>query len=94
MKVAGVVFLVLALLVVGLWVSHDAELATREKVAVTTRTVDDFGDEVETVTWKEPTGYPVTGFHVGLDRAAPVMGGLGALGVLLLVLGFRRKKQG
>lgn len=92
MKAAGVLCLVLALAMGGLWVSHDAELATREKIAVTTKTVDDFGDEVETVEWKEPTGYPLTGFHIGLDRAAPVMGGFGLLGALLLVLGLRRKK--
>ena len=77
----------------GLWVSHGADLATREKVAVKSMSVDDFGDEVETIEWKKPTDYPVTGFHIGLDYAAPAVGGLIGLGIGLLFLERRRKKS-
>ena len=71
----------------ALWVAHGADLATREKV------VDDFGDEVETIEWKKPTDYPVTGFHIGFDYAAPAVGGLIGLGIGLLFLERRRKKS-
>ena len=93
MKGLGVIFILLALLVGGLWVSHGADLATREKEAVKVKSVDDFGDEVETVEWKEPTGFPVTGFHVGLDLAGPAAGGLVFVGGILFVIG-RRRSQG
>ncbi len=75
----------------ALWVAHGADLATREKVAVKTVSVDDFGDEVETIEWKKPTDYPVTGFHIGFDYAAPAIAGLIGIGIGLLFLERRRK---
>ena len=92
MKIAGVILILLSLAVGGIWFSHGAFLATQEKIPVTEKTIDDFGDETETVTWKEPTDFPVTGFHIGLDRAAPVGGAFFLLGAVLLFLGFRKKK--
>lgn len=77
----------------ALWVAHGADLATREKVAVTTVTTDDFGDEVETVEWKKPTDYPITGFHIGFDYAAPAIAGLIGIGIGLLFLERRRSKS-
>ena len=94
LKAVGAFQFVLALAVVGLWVSHGADLATREKVPITVKTTDDFGDEVETVEWKEATGYPLTGFHVGLDYAAPIAGFFVLDGAILMFLGFRRRKAG
>ncbi|MEO1267077.1 MAG: hypothetical protein AAFX99_03200, partial [Myxococcota bacterium] len=69
--------------------SHGAYLATQEQVPVKTTVVDDFGDDEEKIEWKEPTDFPVTGFHIGLDRAAPVGGLLFIGGAVLLFLGFR-----
>ena len=93
MKIAGVFLIAIALAVTGLWIVHGADLATREKVPVTTTSVDDFGDEVETIEWKAPTDFPLTGFHVGLDRAAPLAGLAGVAGVALVVLGARRARR-
>lgn len=90
MKIAGAALILISLAVAGLWLAHGGDLATREKVAVKTTVVDDFGDEVEKVEWKAPTDFPVTGFHVGLDRAGPLGGLLFGGGVALLVFGFRR----
>ena len=90
MKQGGIVLILLAFAVGGLWLSHGADLATREKVAVTVKTVDDFGDEVETVEWQPASGFPVTGFHVGLDYAGPGGGLLFGAGIVLIFLGRRR----
>ena len=57
------------------------------------KSVDDFGDEVVKTEWKKPDHFPLTGFHVGLDRAAPPVGGLGGLGIVLIVLGVMRDKK-
>ena len=91
MKIAGVVALVLALAIGALWAAHGAELATREKIAVTTETTDDFGDTVESTEWREPTDFPLTGFHVGLDRAGPPVALLILAGGAFLFFGFRKK---
>jgi hypothetical protein len=91
MKIAGAALIALSLAVAALWLSHGADLATREKVAVTKKTTDDFGDETEEVVWEDASGYPLTGFHVGLDRAAPLGGGLFVVGAALLFLALRRK---
>ena len=91
MKPVAFALILAGLAVAGLWVAHGADLATCEKVAVTTVTTDDFGDEVETVEWKKPTDYPVTGFHIGFDYAAPAIAGLIGIGIGLLFLERRRK---
>ncbi|MCA9543108.1 MAG: hypothetical protein KC613_01925 [Myxococcales bacterium] len=93
MRAAGLVLILLSLGVAGLWYSHGAYLATQEKVPVEKKTVDDFGDEVVTIEWKKAEGYPLTGFHVGLDRAGPAAGGLTLLGGLLIFLGRRKAKK-
>ena len=93
MKAVGLVLILLAFGVGGLWYAHGAYLATQEKVAVEKKVVDDFGDEEIKIEWKEPDHYPLTGFHVGLDRAGPAGGGLFVLGGLLLFLDRRKKKQ-
>ena len=38
------------------------------------------------------TGYALTGYPIGLDRSGPLGGGLFVVGLILLVLGFRKKK--
>ena len=93
MKGLGLILIVLAFLVGGLWVSHGADLATREKEAVKVKTVDDFGDEVESIVWKVPTNFPITGFHVGLDLAGPAGGGLFLVGGILFMVGRRRSRS-
>ena len=93
MKAVGAILIVVALAATALWVAHGADLATREKVPVTTKSVDDFGDEVETITWKAPTDFPLTGFHVGLDRAGPIVGLSGVAGICLIVFGVRRSRR-
>ena len=93
MKPVAFMMILAGLGVAGLWVSHGMDLATREKVAITTVTTDDFGDEVETVEWKKPTDYPITGFHIGFDYAAPAIAGLIGLGIGLLFLDKRRERQ-
>ena len=93
MKTVGAVLLMISLAVSGLWIAHGADLATREKVPITIKSVDDFGDEVETIEWKEPDDFPLTGFHVGLDRALPLAGSTGLPGVLLLVFGVRNSRK-
>ena len=90
MKAVSALLILAATVIGGLWISHGADLATREKIAVTTTSTDEFGDEVETIEWKEPTDYPVTGFHIGLDYAAPAIGLLGGIGIALLVFDRRR----
>ena len=93
MKPIAFILILTGLGVGGLWFAHGADLATREKVAVTTVTTDDFGDEVETVEWKKPTDYPITGFHIGFDYAAPAIAGLIGIGIGLLFLERRRSKS-
>ena len=93
MKALAALLILVATGIGGLWIAHGADLATREKVAVTVISTDDFGDEVETIEWKKPNDYPVTGFHIGLDYAAPIIGLLGGLGVALLVIDRRRRNQ-
>ncbi len=93
MKAAGLILIALSLAVGGLWLAHGGDLGTREKVPVTVKSVDDFGDEVEKIEWKAAEGYPLTGFHIGLDRAGPAGGGLFTLGALLLFLNRRKQKR-
>ena len=93
MKPIALILILAGLGIGGLWFAHGADLATREKVAVTTVTTDDFGDEVETVEWKKPTDYPITGFHIGFDYAAPAIAGLIGIGIGLLFLERRRSKS-
>lgn len=93
MKIAGILCVVLALAVAGLWAAHGATLATIEQEPVEVKSVDDFGDEVVKVEWKAPDHFPLTGFHIGLDRAAPPIGGLMALGGVLIVLGVMRDRK-
>ena len=92
MKIGGIVFIFLALATMGLWFAHGADLATREKVPVTIKTVDDFGDETETVEWKAPTEFPLTGFHMGLDFAGPIAGLFMLSGGALIVFARRRER--
>lgn len=93
MKIAGALCIALALAVAGLWVSHGATLATIEEEPIEVKSVDDFGDETVTTEWKKPDHFPLTGFHIGLDRAAPPMGGLFLLGLGLIVFGVIRGKK-
>jgi len=52
-------------------------LATLTERAVTTVSIDDFGDQKETVTWEKT-------LEVGLDVAVPAVGGMLLLGFGLL----------
>lgn len=93
MKFGGAALILISLAIGGLWLSHGGDLGTREQVPVTVKSIDDFGDETETVKWEAPTGYPVTGFHVGLDYAGPVGGLFFAAGFGLVILNRRRERN-
>jgi len=93
MKPLAILFILTGFGITGLWISHGADIATREKVPVTTVTTDDFGDEVETIEWIKPTDYPITGFHIGFDYAAPAIAGLIGIGIGLLFLERRRNSH-
>lgn len=77
-------------LVMGLWVykgvTSGFKLATQEQIEVKTKSVDEFGDEVEKSEWVENPDK----LNIGLDLAGPIAGVLGALGVGLFV--FDRKR--
>lgn len=77
MKAVGVLCLLGALALGGVWVAHGTHLATLTEKPVEVTTEDEFGDQVTTTKW-EPT------FEIGLDYAGPGMGVLGLAGIVLL----------
>ena len=79
MKNLAIVSFILALVLGGLWLVQGMHMGTLTEKAVRTVSIDDFGDEVETITWEET-------LEIGLDVAVPGIGGLGLLGVGLLLL--------
>ncbi len=86
MKNLAILAFVLALVVGGLWLAQGKHMGTLTEKAVRTMATDDFGDEVETVTWEET-------LEIGLDVAIPGIGGFGLLGVGLLLLGTPGRKK-
>ena len=93
MKLGGATLILAAFLIGALWVSHGADLGTREKVPVTVKSIDDFGDETESIEWKAPSDFPVTGFHLGLDYAGPAAGLLFGAGALMIFVSRRRRAR-
>jgi hypothetical protein len=88
MKKLAVVCFVLALAVIGWWASTSRAYWMATKVQHVEKVKDDFGDEVEKVTWEDK-------FVPGLlDVTLPAAGGLTFAGVVLLWLDRRRNKQG
>jgi hypothetical protein len=90
-KVAALCLLA-SVLVMGLWaykgVTTGFKLATPEGIMVKTKSVDEFGDEVETMKLVENPDK----LDIGLDLAGPISGVFGALAVGLFLLD--RKKRG
>ncbi len=70
---------ILALVLGGLWLVQGMHMGTLGEKAVKTVSTDDFGDEVETITWEDT-------LEIGLDVAVPGIGGFGLLGLGLLLL--------
>jgi hypothetical protein len=79
MKNLALVSFTLALVLGGLWLIQGKHMGTLTEKAVRTVSTDDFGDEVETITWQET-------LEIGLDVVIPGIGGFGLLGVGLLLL--------
>ncbi len=79
MKNLALLSFVLALGLGGLWLIQGMHMGTLTEKAVRTVATDDFGDEVETITWEET-------LEIGLDVAIPGIGGFGLLGLGLLLL--------
>jgi len=77
---------VLALAFGGLWLAQGMHMGTLTEKAVRTVATDDFGDEVETITWEDT-------LEIGLDVAIPGIGGFGLLGVGLLLLANPLRKK-
>ena len=77
---------ILALGLGGLWLVQGMHMGTLTEKAVRTVSTDDFGDEVETITWEET-------LEIGLDVAIPGIGGFGLLGVGLLLLSNPARKK-
>ena len=86
MKNLAILSFILALVLGGLWLVQGMHMGTLTEKAVRTVATDDFGDEVETITWEDT-------LEIGLDVAFPGIGGFGLLGVgFLLVANPVRKK--
>ncbi len=79
MKQLAFLSFILALILGGLWLVQGMHMGTLTEKAVRTVSTDDFGDEVETITWEET-------LEIGLDVAVPGFAGFGLLGVGLLLL--------
>jgi len=84
-KSLSIIALLLALALGGLWWMHGQHLATLTEKAVTTTTIDDFGDEVEQVHWEKA-------LEIGLDVAVPGIVGLLLVGLSSTLLGTRRRR--
>lgn len=90
-RAGALVCLSLSVAVMGLWVykgltkPEGFKLGTNAQVFVEKKSVDDFGDEVVT---RELVDNPDP-LDLGLDRAGPLAGLLGALAVGLFVWGRR-----
>ncbi|MFW5967610.1 MAG: hypothetical protein ACOCV2_08840 [Persicimonas sp.] len=88
----GIACFLLAAVVAGVWVAHGAKFVTQYQVQETVVEEDEFGDEIER---KEM----VDRFRFGLmpdkgyDGAAPVGGGLLAIGVALMWVDRKRRKK-
>lgn len=88
----GVICLLAVALVVGVWVAHGTKFVTQYQVQETVVEEDEFGDEIER---KEM----VDRFRFGLmpdkgyDGAAPLGGGLLAVGIALMWLDRRKRKK-
>ena len=76
---------VLALAIVGVWVSHGMHMATLTERLVEKTVIDDFGDEEIVQDW-------VPTFELGLDIAIPAGGGLFGLAGLLIFLDRRARR--
>lgn len=86
MKAAAGLLFVVALGVLGVWVAHGTKFATQNQERIVTKTTDEFGDEVETISWKD-------NFKLGIDMAGPAAGGCIGLAGLLLFLNRRKQKK-
>ena len=86
MKNLAIVSFILAMALGGLWLVQGKHMGTLNEKAVRTVSIDDFGDEVETITWEET-------LEIGLDVAIPGIGGFGLLGVGLLLLSNPARKK-
>ena len=79
MKNLAIVSFILAMALGGLWLVQGMHMGTLTEKAVRTVSIDDFGDEVETITWEDT-------LEIGLDVAIPGIAGFSLLGVGLLLL--------
>ncbi len=91
--VAGVVCLLVAGVVMGVWYAQGATRITQYQVATVEVETDEFGDEIETTVMKDPFEFGLFP-DKGYDGAAPLAGGFSVVGVALLAfLGIRRRKE-
>lgn len=87
-RTAAIVCLVLGALVLGWWAASGASLWTQTEVKEVTKVKDDFGDEVEKVTWHKK-------FVPGaLDLAVPVDAALTVAAAVLLILDKKERQRG
>ena len=86
MKNLALLPFVLALALGGLWFAQGMHMGTLTEKAVKSVSTDDFGDEVETITWEDT-------LEIGLDVAVPGIGGFGLLGIGLVLLGNLDRKK-
>ena len=86
MKNLAIISFILAVILAGLWLVQGQHMGTLTEKAVRTVSTDDFGDQVETISWQDT-------LEIGLDVAIPGIGGFGLLGVGLLLLGNPLRKK-
>jgi hypothetical protein len=93
---AGLCF-VIALGVMGYWVSEGSHFVTQYEVPVEVTEVleDEFGDEIETTrtVFKEDFRFGLMPDERGFDGAAPLAGGAAFLGLIFLALAWFRRRR-
>lgn len=88
----GGLLIVAAIGVFGYWYASGAAMVTQYEVATTVTEEDEFGDAIERTVMTPQFRFGLLPDR-GYDSASTVGGGLGALGVILLVVGRRSRRS-